>query len=100
MGNEHDLKSPGSEPSVNSSATRSYIRFGFQAAGLAVGTAALITMPVLSFVGFTGIGPGAGTIAASWQASQCLVQAGSLFAICQVGLLPVPENTKSFKLTL
>ena len=40
-------------------------------------------MPVLGAVGFTVVGPAAGSAAAAWQASIGAVEAGSLFAWCQ-----------------
>lgn len=70
---------------------REYIRanpaaFGFQVAGLVVSALSLLAVPILGLIGFTAIGPAAGTAAAGWQASLGIVQAGSLFAWCQVGL--------------
>jgi len=59
------------------------LRFGLQVAGGLFSIAALITVPILGAVGFTAAGPAAGTAAAAWQASIGLVEAGSLFALCQ-----------------
>lgn len=59
--------------------------FGFQAAGLALGAISMIAVPFLGVIGFTAIGPAAGSVAAGWQASLGIVHAGSLFAWCQVG---------------
>lgn len=58
-------------------------RFALQATCAVISTAALITIPVLGAIGFSGIGPVAGTVAAGWQASIGAVEAGSLFALCQ-----------------
>jgi len=52
-------------------------------AGGAFSTAALFTVPILGVIGFSAIGPVAGSAAAAWQASIGVVQAGSLFAFCQ-----------------
>jgi hypothetical protein len=57
--------------------------FAFQAGGAAVAVGAAAVMPVLGAIGFTTIGPVAGSAAAAWQSSIGLVQAGSLFAWCQ-----------------
>ena len=59
------------------------IRFALQATGAVISTAAFITVPVLGAVGFSAIGPVAGSVAAGWQASIGAVEAGSLFALCQ-----------------
>lgn len=59
------------------------VRFGLQATLAVVSTAALITVPILGAIGFSAIGPVAGSVAAGWQASIGLVEAGSLFALCQ-----------------
>lgn len=49
-----------------------------------VGTVvSLAIVPILGAVGFSAVGPVAGTAAAAWQASMGLVEAGSLFAWCQ-----------------
>lgn len=58
-------------------------RFALQVTGAVIGTAAFITVPILGAVGFTAIGPAAGSIAAGWQAAIGAVEAGSLFAFCQ-----------------
>ncbi|KAI9730422.1 MAG: hypothetical protein M1834_005932 [Cirrosporium novae-zelandiae] len=51
--------------------------------GLLVGVGAAITLPILGAVGFSAIGPVAGSVAAGWQSSIGAVSAGSLFAVCQ-----------------
>jgi hypothetical protein len=58
-------------------------RFALQVTGGVVTTAALITVPILGAVGFSAIGPVAGSAAAGWQAAIGAVEAGSLFAFCQ-----------------
>jgi len=63
----------------------SYVRahpvlFGLQVAGAGVAAASVIALPIL---GFGAAGPVAGSIAAGWQSSLGVVQAGSLFAWCQ-----------------
>jgi len=58
-------------------------RFTLQAATGVLSTAALVTVPVLGIIGFSAIGPVAGSVAAGWQASIGAVEAGSLFAFCQ-----------------
>lgn len=60
------------------------IRFGFQVAGVTVVAGSLVALPILGALGFTTLGPAAGTAAAAWQSSLGIVQAGSLFAWCQV----------------
>jgi Interferon-induced 6-16 family len=59
------------------------IRFALQVTGAVVTTAALIAVPILGAIGFSSIGPVAGSVAAGWQASIGAVEAGSLFALCQ-----------------
>jgi hypothetical protein len=59
------------------------IRFGLQVGSVILSVAAVITVPVLGAVGFSSIGPVAGSAAAAWQASIGAVEAGSLFALCQ-----------------
>jgi hypothetical protein len=59
------------------------VRFALQVTGAVVSTAALITVPILGAIGFSAIGPVAGSVAAGWQASMGIVEAGSLFALCQ-----------------
>jgi hypothetical protein len=59
------------------------VRFALQVTGAVVSTAALITVPILGAVGFSAIGPVAGSAAAGWQAAIGAVEAGSLFAFCQ-----------------
>ena len=44
---------------------------------------ACLAIPVLGAVGFSAVGPVAGSIAAGWQGSIGLVQGASLFAWCQ-----------------
>lgn len=51
--------------------------------GLVLVIVSVSVVPVLGAVGFEALGPGAGTAAASWQASIGLVEASSLFAWCQ-----------------
>jgi len=58
-------------------------RFALQVTGAVASTVAFITVPVLGVIGFSAIGPAAGTAAAAWQSSIGLVNAGSLFALCQ-----------------
>jgi hypothetical protein len=57
--------------------------FALQVTGAVVVTAALITVPILGAIGFSAIGPVVGSVAAGWQASIGIVEAGSLFALCQ-----------------
>ena len=45
--------------------------------------ASLVALPFLGALGFGAAGPMAGSVAAGWQSSLGLVQAGSLFAWCQ-----------------
>jgi len=64
------------------------VRFGLQVAGAVVSTAAVVAVPFLGVFGFgvfgfSAIGPVAGSVAAGWQASIGVVEAGSLFALCQ-----------------
>ena len=54
-----------------------------QIAGGVATTASLVALPVLGAAGFGTLGPVAGSAAGAWQASQGLVQAGSVFAWCQ-----------------
>lgn len=56
---------------------------GLQVVGGAVAVGALLTPFALGVVGFSAIGPVAGTAAAAWQSSVGVVGAGSLFAWCQ-----------------
>ncbi|KAH8659305.1 hypothetical protein BGZ60DRAFT_121902 [Tricladium varicosporioides] len=51
--------------------------------GSATSIAALAAPAILGAIGFTAVGPAAGSIAASWQACLGVVEAGSLFAWCQ-----------------
>lgn len=55
----------------------------FKAAGMTLSVASLLAVPVLGVVGFASAGPVAGSVAAAWQSSIGVVQAGSLFAWCQ-----------------
>jgi len=55
----------------------------FRVTSVVIGTAALVTVPFLGAIGFSALGPVAGSVAAGWQASIGVVEAGSLFAICQ-----------------
>jgi hypothetical protein len=59
------------------------IRFALQVTGAVVSIAALIAVPILGAIGFSSIGPVAGSVAAGWQASIGAVEPGSLFALCQ-----------------
>jgi hypothetical protein len=59
------------------------VRFGLQVTGAVVSTAAVLVVPFLGVIGFSSIGPVAGSVAAGWQASIGAVEAGSLFALCQ-----------------
>jgi len=89
------LYNEGKFPSNDSSflqKTGEYIRahpiaFGLQVAGGAVAATSLLGLPILGALGFTAIGPAAGSVAAAWQASLGLAEAGSLFAFCQVCLM-------------
>ncbi|KAF7954528.1 hypothetical protein EAE96_005648 [Botrytis aclada] len=58
-------------------------RFGLQALGGVVTIASIAVVPILGAVGFTAVGPVAGSAAAAWQSSIGLVEAGSFFALCQ-----------------
>ncbi|KAF2753406.1 hypothetical protein EJ05DRAFT_541919 [Pseudovirgaria hyperparasitica] len=51
--------------------------------GIMIFQPALIFGPLLSLMGFTAVGPAAGSLAAAWQASLGTVAGGSLFAILQ-----------------
>jgi hypothetical protein len=57
--------------------------FAIQLIGGLFSTAAVVTLPILGAVGFSALGPVAGSAAAGWQASLGIVEAGSLFAWCQ-----------------
>ncbi|PQE33408.1 hypothetical protein CJF32_00011112 [Rutstroemia sp. NJR-2017a WRK4] len=59
------------------------IQFGFQALGGVISAVPLVTVPILGAVGFSAVGPIAGSIAAAWQSGIGLVKAGSVFAWCQ-----------------
>ncbi|KAI9778678.1 MAG: hypothetical protein M1816_003927 [Peltula sp. TS41687] len=79
---------PRSSFSRVTAAAGSYIRahpylFALQATGILVSTASMVALPVLGAVGFSAVGPVAGSVAAGWQASLGVVEAGSLFAWCQ-----------------
>lgn len=54
-----------------------------QASGLLVSAASLGAPLILGAVGFSAVGPVAGSAAAAWQSSMGLVQAGNLFTWCQ-----------------
>ena len=43
----------------------------------------MFAVPILGAVGFSSIGPVAGSAAAGWQASIGAAEAGSLFTLCQ-----------------
>lgn len=53
------------------------------AIGLGIFGLASLVSPALGIVGFSTLGPAAGTAAAAWQSSVGIVQAGSIFAWCQ-----------------
>ncbi|QSS65135.1 hypothetical protein I7I51_05977 [Histoplasma capsulatum] len=53
------------------------------ATGAAIIVTSITVSPVLGLVGFTPIGPAAGTFATIWQSSLGSVEAGTLFAMCQ-----------------
>jgi hypothetical protein len=57
--------------------------FGLQVAGGITSLASLVALPILGMLGFAATGPIAGSVAAGWQASMGLVQAGSFFSWCQ-----------------
>lgn len=57
--------------------------FALQVLGSTTLVASIATVPVLGALGFSTLGPVAGSTAAAWQASLGLVPAGSLFAFCQ-----------------
>jgi len=57
-------------------------RFALQVTGAVISTAAFITVPIPGAVGFSALGPVAGSVAVGWQASIGPVE-GSLFALCQ-----------------
>jgi hypothetical protein len=59
------------------------VRFALHVTGAVLSTAAILAVPILGAVGFSSIGPAAGSVAAGWQASIGAVEAGSLFALCQ-----------------
>jgi hypothetical protein len=59
------------------------VRFALHVTGAVLSTAAILAVPILGAVGFSSIGPVAGSVAAGWQASIGAVEAGSLFALCQ-----------------
>jgi hypothetical protein len=59
------------------------VRFALQVTGAVVSIVAIVAVPILGAVGFSALGPVAGSAAAGWQASIGAVEAGSLFAICQ-----------------
>lgn len=59
------------------------IPFTFQAIGGVAMFVSAITVPVLGAIGFSAVGPAAGSVAAGMQSSIGLVPAGSLFAWCQ-----------------
>ncbi|KAJ7704336.1 hypothetical protein B0H17DRAFT_1175538 [Mycena rosella] len=66
---------------------------GIAGAGLGAAATALLAAPVLGMVGFSSIGPVAGTLAAGIQAGIGSVTAGSSFAVAQsiaMGGMAVP----------
>lgn len=58
-------------------------RFGLQVLGTAVLTGSIATVPVVGAMGFSSTGPVAGSIATGLQSLIGLVEAGSIFALCQ-----------------
>ena len=56
---------------------------GLQVAGATVSLLSLCVVPALGAIGFTAVGPAAGSAAVAWQASLGVVEAGSLFSWCQ-----------------
>lgn len=58
-------------------------RSALQASGLLVGAASFSAPLILGAVGFSALGPVAGSAAVAWQSSLGLTQAGSFFALCQ-----------------
>jgi len=59
------------------------ITSGIAAVGLGTLLVATAVPAILGIVGFSAVGPVAGTAAAAWQSSIGIVQAGSFFAWCQ-----------------
>jgi hypothetical protein len=68
------------------------IQFALQTGGAVALTASVALLPILGAVGFTAVGPAAGSAAAAWQASIGAVEAGSLFAWCQVSRPEIREQ--------
>jgi hypothetical protein len=56
---------------------------GIATVGLGLFGLASVVNPALGIVGFSALGPTAGSAAAAWQSSVGIVQAGSVFAWCQ-----------------
>ena len=70
--------------------TTDYLRahpYHIPAAGVAITAGALAAPWILGAAGFSAAGPVAGSIAAGWQSSLGVVQAGSLFAWCQSAVM-------------
>ncbi|KAK6343473.1 hypothetical protein TWF730_011062 [Orbilia blumenaviensis] len=59
------------------------VALGGVAVGGTVALAAILSPLILPAVGFGSAGVGAGSIAAGWQSAIGLVEAGSIFALCQ-----------------
>lgn len=59
------------------------VRSALQASGLLVGAACFGAPLILGAVGFSALGPVAGSAAVAWQSSLGAAQAGSFFALCQ-----------------
>lgn len=78
-----EAEKPTMLQSVSAYAKAHPIRTGIQVAGLTLSAASFLAVPVLGAVGFTAVGPAAGSAAAAWQSSIGLVRAGSLFSWCQ-----------------
>lgn len=76
-------ENPGFSSRLSSYIRSHRYRFAFQVTGGLVGTAAAFTPAVLGAMGFSALGPVAGSAAAGWQGGIGAVQAGSLFAWCQ-----------------
>ncbi|PGG99723.1 hypothetical protein GX51_06176 [Blastomyces parvus] len=53
------------------------------ATGIGLMTTSIIATPFLWVIGFSPIGPVAGTLATAWQSSIGAVPAGSIFSMCQ-----------------
>jgi len=88
----HDVRASQSAFSRVSTATVEYARshpyiFGAQIIGTFVSGTLLATPAIATAIGFSALGPVAGSMAAGWQASMPLVQASSWFAWCQSAVM-------------